>query len=240
MGLDIVCPSKLAGTVRGLTVAEAELLTDKKLIHEGLVPDKVLATAWERTTDMGPYSFQDKVDWEQALVCDRFVSLMSVRIATYGPEYDFKVGCQGCKGNIDWYVNLFDLERKELPKASIEKFRSGEPLEIDLDGDKVLFHLMDGRAERKNQKALRGSKNRIITALAQRIDEVVGHKNKMLWIRNLPLKKAVDLINKFDEHDGGVETQIDVICPDCGMVQGVALPFDRPAFWLPVTRENIL
>jgi hypothetical protein len=242
MSLEITCPSGLTGSVRGLTVAEAEVLTDRRLVHEGLVPDKVLKTAWTATTNSGPYEIENDSppDWEKALVCDRFFALMMVRVATYGPEYEFKLGCMGCKESIQWAINLEELPIKDIPDASIETFKTSNRLETVVNGKRVWFQLLDGAKERKAQKAMRNSKNRLVTALAQRIVEIEGEKNKMLWIRNLPMKDATDLINGFDEQDGGVETEIDVICPACGMVQGVALPFDRPEFWLPLKRADVL
>jgi hypothetical protein len=239
---EITCPSGLAGTVRGLTVAEAEVLTDRRLVHEGLVPDKVLGTAWEDTTDTGPYDVKENgtINWDHVLVCDRFFALMMVRVATYGPEYEFKVGCQGCKQSIEWGLNLEELPTRAISEESLEVFKKDNRHRVKVGNRTVVFQLLNGAKERKAQKALRGSKNRLVTALAQRITEIEGEKNKMLWIRNLPMQDAVNLIESFDEHDGGVETAVDIICPECGMVQGVALPFDRPEFWLPLKRTDVL
>lgn len=240
--LEITCPSGLAGTVRGLSVSEAEVLTDRRLVHEGLVPDRVLATAWEDTTDPGPYDVKEDgtIVWDHILVCDRFFALMMVRVATYGPDYEFKVGCQGCRSSIEWTLNLTELPTKAIPEEALERFKQDNRHRVQVGKDTVVFQLLNGAKERKAQKAMRGSKNRLVTALAQRIVEVEGEKNKMLWIRNLPMQEAVDLVNSFDDHDGGVETSVDIICPECGMVQGVALPFDRPEFWLPLKRVDAL
>lgn len=239
---EVTCPSGLTGTVRGLSVSEAEVLTDRRLVHEGLVPDKVLGTAWESTSDPGPYDVKEDgaVNWDNVLVCDRFFALMMVRVATYGPEYEFKVGCQGCKSSIQWALNLEELPTRKMPDDALEVFKRDNRHRVSVGGHTVIFQLLNGAKERKAQKALRGSKNRLVTALAQRIIDIEGEKNKMLWIRNLPMQDAVDLINSFDDHDGGVETAVDIICPECGMVQGVALPFDRPEFWLPLKRADVL
>ena len=128
----------------------------------------------------------------------------------------------------------------EIPEESVEAYQNGNRLVTTVDGARITFKLLNGRLEGKYQRAMRSSKNRIITALAQRIEDVEGERNKMLWIKNLPMQKAVNLLKAFDAQDGGVQTTIDVICPNCGMVQGVQLPFDRPEFWLPLENPDIL
>ncbi len=237
MSEHIVCPSGLSGTVRGLTVSEAEVLTDRKLIHEGTVNNAILNKAWESTDNPGPYSFVgDKPDWDQVLIADSFYAFLMVRVATYGPEYDFKVGCRGCSESISWSLKLDELPKKELPEETLEAFKSGQLLTAEMNGRRVRFQLLNGAKQRKMQKALRSAKNQLLVSLAQRIVEVEGEKNKMLWLRNLPMGKATSFLNVLDEQDGGIETNIEVICPSCGMVESVELPFGRREFWLPLNQ----
>lgn len=249
--MEITCPSGLVGTLRGLTVGEASVLADRQKMREGLVVSDILKRSWSDTTDAGPYNLPDgtTIDWEEALVADRFYATMMTRVATYGADYEFKVACAACREPITWGLSLTDLPMKKLSEETLETFKQGNRFNLPLPDHKVavIFKLMLGKDERKAQKALRASKNRLVTALAQRIVEIKGEAttkgeklsgqiNKMRWINNLGMSTAMEILNKFDEVDGGVETDIEIICPECGMVQTVALPFDRPEFWVPLKR----
>jgi polyhydroxyalkanoate synthase len=51
----IVCPSGLAGEIRGLTGREGKLLADRTLARSGATVDRILQSCWLKTTDPGVY-----------------------------------------------------------------------------------------------------------------------------------------------------------------------------------------
>jgi hypothetical protein len=53
------------------------------------------------------------------------------------------------------------------------------------------------------------------------------------WLNDLPMGSMYDLIESLDEHDGGIETEIEVECPHCGAGEEIDLPLDRREFWSP-------
>ena len=74
--MEIICPSGLSGTIRGLTVGEAEMLGDRKAARKGSIVENILKSVWVETTNSGPYSFTDDVPWSKVLVADRFYSII--------------------------------------------------------------------------------------------------------------------------------------------------------------------
>jgi len=82
----IVCPSGLAGEVRGLTGKEGKLLADRSLARSGATIDRILGSCWLQTTDAGIYELADGAnpDWSKVLVGDRFYALVQIRRASFG------------------------------------------------------------------------------------------------------------------------------------------------------------
>lgn len=243
----ITLPSGLAGRIRGLKVQEANLLANQAEQRRGSPLDGVYAAVWEATTNLGPYaSVADAVDpktglvlWNKVLVADRFSLTLAVRIATYGAEYSFPVRCvdSNCREKFTWELSLQDLPRKDIPASALEAFKNGNRMSATFPGSsqEFWFKLMDGEGEKAAEKLMKQNRARQLTAaLASRIVEITGvHPNdKLGWLDQLDLGAANEVLGILDQNDGGVESTIEVECPQCGDVQEMNLPFGKE-FWVP-------
>lgn len=131
---------------------EERFLADRKLAKAGAQLDPILAACWEETLDRGPYDFADKqIDWSKVLVGDRLFTLIQIRVASYGPDYDFSIQCEnrGCRAKIEWELNLLDLPVVALSDKSRASFLSGNRFETRLPdaGCRTWFHLLTGNDE---------------------------------------------------------------------------------------------
>jgi hypothetical protein len=244
MSLPAVCPSGLAGTVRGMRVKEERILADRQLAKAGGQVDALLAACWLATTDAGPYALGDApIDWGKVLVGDRAHVLFQIRIATYGADYAFRVTCErdACREPIDWQIDLAALPMRPLPEASRVGFVAGNKLETQLpDGTRVTYRLLTGADERALPALRRQAPDRIVsTLLAHRIVAIEGvsPKDRRAFLEDLPMRDATELMRELDQADGGLETQIDIACPACGQEQSLALPFGRD-FLLPTSTTS--
>ena len=246
MGSDIVCPSGLAGDIRGLKGKEGKLLADRAAARAGSTFEKILSGCWLSTTDPGLYDVPEgaALDWSKVLVADRFYALLQIRALTFGDDYAFAVQCQspGCRERFEWTLNLKDLPVRPLSPEAKAAFKAGNRFETKLprDGRKVWFRLMTGADEVRAAAALKpGRGDMLITALALRIVEIEGVADgeKRKFLDEMEMADAAALLDQFDEADGGVETAIEVECPACAGVQEVQLPFER-GFFLPRTRAR--
>jgi hypothetical protein len=241
MSIHIVCPSGLAGEIRGLKGKESTLLTDRNGVRNGGTFEKLLAGCWLSTTDPGIYDLPDSgiIDWSKVLVGDRFYALMQIRALTFGDEYAFSVQCPNasCRERFEWTLNLKDLRVVQLPEAAKAAFKAGNRFETKLphDGRKVWFKLMTGADEVRASVAMKNSRDGVLlTALALRILEIEGvpSTDKRKFLDEMEMADAAALLDLFDQVDGGVETSIEIECPSCMGVQDVQLPFER-GFFLP-------
>jgi len=236
----ITCPSGLTGRIRGMKVREERILSDRKLAKSGGQVDQLLTACWEETLDPGPYDFgESDIDWGKVLQGDRFYALLQVRAQTYGPDYPFAVACQNdaCRQRIDWEFDLNDLPVRALSDESRAAFIGDNRFEATLPdaGVKVWFRLLTGEDERKLPALRRRAGEQLLSAmLAFRVSEVEGvaPRDKKAFLEDLTLRDADFLVDEFDRVDCGVDTTIEVECPECFSVQEVELPFDR-TFFMP-------
>ncbi len=223
-----------------MKVREERILSDRRLAKAGGQVDELLSACWEETLDAGPYDFGGKIiDWGKVLQGDRFFALLQIRALTYGPEYAFAVPCQndGCRSRIEWELDLGDLPCRPLSDESRAAFLDGNRFETVLpdSGKRVWFRLLTGADERKLPQLRRGAGDRLLSAmLAFRVVDVEGveERERRRFIEDFTMRDADFLVDEFDRVDCGVDTTIEIECPECFVVQDMELPFDQ-TFFMP-------
>ncbi|WP_428262162.1 hypothetical protein [Haliangium sp.] len=234
----IECPSGLRGEIRGLKVKELDYLADRRLAKSGQQLDRILAGCWLETVDAGPYSLGERgLDWDQVLQGDRFYAMLEIRAASLGATYAFAAMCQGgaCGCRFEWEVSLDELPVRALSDDARQNFRDGNRFESVLPGaaKRVWFRLPVGADEKRLAKHRQARQGELwSTMLALRVVEIEGVAggDKRRFLGELDLADAEHLRRAFDEADCGVETTIEVECPECALVQDVELPFDHGFF----------
>lgn len=271
MPIDIVCPSGLAGSVRGFKAKEAAMLADAKALREGATYGSILAGCWLATTNAGPYALEQPVreldapllakpDWPKTLECDRFWTLLKIRAATYGDNYEFTVQCQDtdCKAKIEWQLLLSDLPYRALPASSLAQLKVANEFTCTLpDGKACKFRLQTGEGSADAGKIIRRGRSlqgvgrgpALIHVLASRILTIdgVGKKKRLNdpnepdpmveYLGELDMPDLIELTEVLDEADGGVETTIEIECQECSSIQRVELPLGVE-FFLPKKKRK--
>lgn len=238
MSETIECPSGLAGEIRGLKVKEFNILANRRLAKGGGQIDAILSSCWTQTQDPGPYDFGDKtIDWDKVLQGDRFYALLKVRALSLGNTYPFGIVCQneGCRHRFEWEVALDDLPVRKLSEESRACLHNGNRFETRLPGcgKRVWFRLAIGADERRFAKVRQSNRDRLWSAmLSLRVVEIeeVKDTDKRRYIEDLDISDAEHLRAEFDRVDCGVDTTIEIECPECLTVQDVDLPFDQRFF----------
>jgi hypothetical protein len=169
---------------------------------------------------------------------DRFFAMLKIRAASLGADYAFAVVCQNatCGHRFEWEVCLDDLPVKPLSEESRQRFQDGNRFETKLPGTgtRVWFRLAVGADESRMAKHRQAHQDALwSTMLALRVIEIEGvpESQKRRFLEDLDVADAEHLRAAFDEVDCGVETTIEVECPECLGVQDVELPFG-PSFFL--------
>lgn len=241
--VEVVCPSGLAGSVRGLKGREIDLFVNKAEARKRKIGNKILSTCWLKTTSPGPYSFETTPDFARVLQADRFYVMLQIRMATYGSTYAFPVKCddEDCLKPYEWELDLKDLPVKKVTEADLETFKAGNRFETEFGGRRVVYRLPTGETASKIEQHMeRSPEGRLTAAIKQRLIEVEGVESHAWqeWLQDLDAMDLEDMVELFDEHDGGVETDIDIECPYCGAPKRVRLPFDRVSIWQRPKRKK--
>lgn len=253
--IDIVCPSGLSGTIRGLQGRELDLFANREELQKRRVGRRILDNCWVKTRDRGVYEEKDfhqngNPNFDKVLQGDRLFVLLNVRIATHGPEFAFRYQCSKdtCRHPYEWTLKLDeDLPIYDFPEESLENYKAHNTFQTDLDGETVFFKLMTGDDELEVIKLYDLAPDmQATTSLMQRIIKIKGRDGSMIddsndireWAQNLSFGATRDLIDLMDEVDGGVETAIEIRCPKCGNIEDIQLPLDAPEFWTPRRRKR--
>jgi len=97
--------------------------------------------------------------------------------------------------------------------------------------------LQERRQKKKRSRDERMEDNDLVDAVRMRVQEIEGvekgRKNEGLvaYLEDCSMSQLAQMIDRFDEYDCGVETTIEIECPECSTIQEVDLPFDRNFFF---------
>lgn len=252
--MNVTCPSGLSGEIRKLKGREANNLADRRLARKGETYDYILRGCWIGTDDAGPYehigvhSGESNIPWGRILVCDRFYILAAIRVATYGSEYSFKCRCgedgSGCGEKFEWTVDIArDLDVYDLPDESRIKIANNDNrFTLDFDGMTIVHKLMTGDDEKRAGRVLMKNKKELVTtSIAQRIiqiDDLKSSQKIVHFLEEMDMDVQLEILNKLEGVDGGIETEFEVECPRCENDFRAPVPFEGEAFWIPRKRSS--
>lgn len=233
--MNVECPSGLKGVIRKLKVKEENFLADRKKLRGGVAINEVLGGIWQQTDSPGPYVLENGADpnWAKVLVGDQLFTVVQMRIATYGKDFPFRTQCSNdnCGASFDWEIDLAEIPVRKLSDESKAIFKNGNRFETTIDGRKIQFRLLlAGEAQRGVLNARRNESDKFVTA-ALRLQvisvEGIGKARKELdaFIDDLDSDFADELREAFDNAGCGLETEIEVECPDCNGISEVEIPF---------------
>ncbi len=242
MSTTIVCPSGMSLLIRSMKGKELRILSDRDAMKNGTFLDRILAACVETVIDQGPYVLNDKgaLNWDDVLSGDRVYISLQIRIATFGATLTFKATCGSCRKKEDYDVELSDLRVQVLSDEDRKAFKNSVPLaaKIPVSGEAITFRLATGGDEKRVLKLAstgrKTSDDAVISMLVRRIESVSGVEDVKTFLEDLDLGNITALLKELNKRDCGVDTAIEMACPNCGESSEVAVPIGSSPFWLPV------
>jgi hypothetical protein len=194
--------------INEMTGEEEEVLAAKNMPISKKV-HKVLRSCVER---LGAYKDHDidKIlpDLTQG---DRIFILFAIRRVTLGNEMPFVAKCPECEQESMLTVDLADLEIKKMPDAKIRAY----DVTLPKSKKKVRMKVLTGRGEDMIGKAVQSGKDLISYAILARVDAIDGKPAGLADLKAMSIADRNYLKNIWEDYEGGVETEIDVTCPQC-------------------------
>ncbi len=159
-----------------------------------------------------------------------------VRALAYRPEYAFGGRRNDAfRARIEWDVDLTKLPVWALSDQSRAVVVGGNRFEATLPdvGRCLRFRLLTGEDERKLPALQRSAPDKLLSAvLAYRVLDIDGVEPTAprQFLEDLATRDADFLVVEFGRVDSGVDTTIEIECPECFATQEVDLPFDKGFF----------
>jgi hypothetical protein len=235
-------PSGAKIELRGMKGKEAKALSDKDAIRSGLFMDRILSACTVGVLDPSPYEppKDGAFNWSNALVGDRFYAMLMLRCLTFGEDYVFKIQCQegACRSRFEYQINLVkDLPVQRMTDEDRSVFATGNKFETrDANGKLIVYRLPTGKDELISAKAV-SFDGAFLQSMLQRIVSIEGEAVPRRYLEDCEFAALIKLLDTFDEHNCGVQTDIEIVCPDCGTIQDIKVPFGQ-GFLVPTRAKK--
>ena len=218
--------------VREITGHEEDMLANRKMIA-GQKINALIAQCTERVgtiTDKGKLS-QVVLDMT---VGDRLFAIFAIRRVTVGDDYTFEAQCNHCDFTGRYTIDLSTLEVKEMPDRAKREFEEVLPK----SQTRVKFHPMIGREEMKLQQIDKKGTDSLSLAIIVRLEEMDGKVPTLNVVKGWSMKDRQFLRKKFDAVEGGVETGVELDCPNCFQEFKQELDVGQASFFFPTETQE--
>lgn len=222
--------------IRHMTAKDEDILTSRTLLKKGIALDRLLANIL----------VDKKIDISKLLICDKNALIVATRISGYGAEYNTRVVCPACLGQVQ---HDFDLNQAQVVSADDIDF---EELEVKTtERSTFLIHLprMDVELE---VRLMYGVDEKEIVRLSdqnkknRRVESVLTHQLRRFIVSangdsdrktinyvvdHMPAADARFLRKKYQAITPTVDLTQHFECVECGNEQEMEVPFTTDFFW---------
>ena len=194
--------------VREMTGEEEEILAARNMPNTKKY-NKLLARC---TTSIGDFEAPREVSAiiHELPQGDRIYLLFAIRRASLGDEMPFTTKCPACDEESHMTIDLSEMEITKMPDQMVRSYETELP-----SGKKAMMKVLTGRGEEMIAKALKRGKDVITVAILARTESIEGSPVTPADLKKLGLRDRNHLKDVWEDYEGGVETEFDVLCPHC-------------------------
>ena len=219
--------------VKEITGAEEDLLANPKTQAVKKI-NELLSRCVER---LGPITDRGRIS--QAIldltIGDRAFLMFAIRRISLGDDYPFKDKCPECEEEKLFTVDLGELEPKKMPDPKKRSFETAMP-----SGKTVRFHPMTGKDEERLTKFDKNKADTLSLSILMRLDILDGKTPTLQDVKALGLRDRNFLRDQFEESEGGLDTEIDLECPQCGHAFKRDVDVGQAGFFFPSAIQKSL
>lgn len=186
----------------------------------------------------------------ELLVGDRVFLILAIRRVSLGDDYPYKDTCPSCEKESLMNIDLSSLDVIPMPdpkkrifdaklpsKAACRAWANSgevpEPEKSNPTGRPIRFRAMVGRDEEQVGK-VQGKDDAISKLLALRVELLDGKQPTLADFQQMTMAERSFIRDElFRQSDGGVETSLDVTCPQCGSEYQRELEIGQTGFFFP-------
>jgi hypothetical protein len=210
--------------VREITGVEEDMLAAKN-IPGG---KKITQLIGNCLTRLGPMTDRPMLVQcaRQLTIGDRSFLMLAIRRVTLGDEFPFELNCPECSKKSLFTVNLAELDIKKMPDPKKRVFEGTLP-----SGKQVRWHVMTGKEEETMSKV--SGADQLSMSILVRVDAINGVPAVLPFIKTLGMKDREWLRERFEETEGGVDTTLQLVCPECAHEFEDQLDVGQNGFFFP-------
>lgn len=161
------------------------------------------------------------------LVGDRVYLFLLIRRVTLGDNYPFKSKCADCSYEGSFDIDLSTMTVKEMANPTQRSVEVTTPR-----GSKVTMSPMDGIREER-LSALKNDNDKATLALVSRVTHIDSKPATIGDLKAMPLSERNFLRDQYQDLEGGVDTSLEITCPDCKAEFKNELDITQRAFFFP-------
>lgn len=184
---------------------------------------------------------------------DRAYLMFAIRMISLGNEYPFTDKCPSCGKEKIYIVDLAEL----APRKMVDPHKRVHDVVLPSSGKSARFHVMTGRDEDRlskiNKDLGKGGKSSddasLSLAILIRLDmldgrpfdvrPINGQPAGLAEVQNLGLRDRNFLRDQFEDHEGGLDTETELECPECGHEFSREIDVSQRGFFYPsAMRKN--
>jgi len=211
--------------VREITGAEEDMLASTKVKDHRKMGELITRC----TMAIGPISDRDELSRmvPKLLVGDRVYLFLLIRRVTLGDNYPFKSKCADCGYEGSFDVDLSSMTVKAMANPLLRSIDVVSPR-----GRKITMAPMDGIREER-LSTFKNDNDKATLALVSRVTHIDGKPATIGDLKQLPLSERNFLRDQYQDLEGGVDTTIEVTCPECRVEFNNELDITQRAFFFP-------
>ena len=217
----IELPSGKEIEMRKMRLSDEDIITDTRNAKDGKNMDLLLMAVTDLT----------KEELDVMLMGDRVYALIEFRKISRGNFFYPRVTCPSCKTRYEEEIDLDSLKVQKLDREMIDE---NYQFDIKLPSGFVLkARLLQGKDNPSLNRIRKQHRDKMMSHLMMLRTVSINDgevKKNIDFFRDLEVDCTDHFRNEYDEHDCGVETTTEGICPNCDMVYDLDIPFDANFF----------
>jgi len=155
--------------------------------------------------------------WEQAFLADRGFAMIRLRQLSLGNDYIFKTACPSCKKELK-RVKV-ELDRLDVTSVPLEiASMPAHEFTLPKSNKRLTWRFLKGTDEEYLSDTIRVDRSKYLSMiLARRILQVDGSERApgVAFVEDLPAMDRRLMGQHFDASEGGIDTEIQVVCDGC-------------------------
>lgn len=214
--------------VREITGYEEDILANKKVPANKKI-NELIARCVERVGRITDAGQLNEVTLDMT-VGDRLFIIFAIRRVTVGDLYTYETKCPECKHIDRVTVDLDDLEIKKMD----DPMRRTSSIVLPRSKKEVVIKTMTGRdEERLSTLMAKRAEDAMSLGLISRIVSIDGKPPTLSLVKGLSSADRGAIRAAFEESEGGVDTSIDLSCPNCYNEYQRDLDVGQAGFFFP-------